>query len=146
MKYIKKYESIIYNLDLLSNHIKDFLMNIKDNNDNDIPGYFIYTTNDIGYKFWYCSKILNKGFFELYNIDYYTGDKNRFFEFRLDLRLKVSIYLSEDIYNAAIFIESVMKNYIYSQNMIPMSKIEHIINDINDDNYVLFKNTNKYNI
>jgi len=107
-------------------------------------------TNNFGtskYSFWYKeSSNKRKGLFRLNKIDYYNGDLDMFFEFDMDTSINNNDYLSNDITNIIKFISDSIKKYIYSQNMIKMSDIKNINNDINMENYILFLETKKYNL
>lgn len=68
-----------------------------------------------------------------------------FFEFRLNLNVLKINKIPYDLFNVIKFISNEM-NKNANQNMIKMSKIGNIINNINKDNYKIFIYNNKYNI
>lgn len=145
MKYLKTYENIQYDKTLteLSNHLLEFLIKITDLK-------IIFNTNtNINYTFWYNSEPYSrKAIFSLYKIDYYHGDKDMFFEFKFDssiLKNDQINYVPNDLFNVIMFIYNVMKKY-ESQKMIKFSDIENIINNINDTNYQIYIDQNKFNL
>lgn len=139
MRYIKSYENYTDTLDMLVEHLVNFLKNTEE------PGIFLYTNSAIEYSIWYHFNIVRKCLFRVNKIDYYYGDLDRYFEFNLDKGMKDVSYSSNIIYNYVQFINSIMNKY-KTQGMIKMSSAENIINDINNENYEQFITANKYNL
>jgi len=139
MKYLKTYENL-YNImeKELINFLESFLSNYDD----------IYVKRAISKNkfFLKVNEFHSKHIFTIKDVDYYPGDEHRYFEINFDSEIKKVDYLEPSILNAVLFIEDVVKNYNQNSNMIKVSDVKNIIDEINPENLELYIDANKYNL
>ena len=142
MKYIKLFESHEYedNIDDLSTFIIKFIskkIKIKLGIYKGQTKYSIYYNQ---------SAIYRKYIIDINKIDYFHGDSNMFFEFKLSSGIiDKSIYIPEELLDIVLFISEIMEKYSDFQQLIKLSDIKNIISDLteNYDSYIMSK---KYNL
>jgi len=147
MKHIKKFEKYYGTVDLpdLTKHILKFLENFRDTSIFKVDEEY-----NIEIDFWFIPPNTENRtrhcIFSFIKIDYYYGDPDKYFEFKLDTQAKRISYTNEETYNIILFIESIMNKYNKNQNMIAYSSITQIMYDISMENYNLYLDIKKYNL
>jgi hypothetical protein len=152
MKHVRTFENYDnMKLSDLAKHISNFLENFKDTSNFKVDNFKV----DDGfvhefYNVWFISpnreNRVKYCIFSFTKFDYYYGDPDIYFKFKLDPGVKNVSYMNEETYNIVFFIDDIMNNYNKNQNMIAYSDIPNIINDISIEKYELFLNTKKYNL
>lgn len=138
MKKIKTYEKFIY-IDELKK-LCDYIVNFFSESNIE------YTIeNSYSIKFYISIKEefrqYVKHIFSLILIDYFSGDLDRFFQFKIVRAPRLN---SEEV-KIVNFLKFIFNKYT-NQGMINFNKISNIINDITKENFEFYKSTTQYNL
>ena len=149
MKHLKHFEDVD-NID--SKVILDeFLEFIRIFMEENAKTNFLFIENSINVKFLYqYDKIYDKSrkhIFNIHIIDYYRGDLDAFFEVELTSSLEtLSKYLNTEVLNTVSFVYDALMKYAKNQNMIKISDIPKIKEELTSNNYKIFVASKNYNL
>lgn len=131
MKYLKIYENYSSKLDMLADHITQFMKKYEKNVN------YTYHSDDVAF-YYTVNEVQNKYFFNIRGI-------YKLLIFDKDIIIQNPGWINENIKNMTDFVIHIFNKYVVN-NKLDKSNIESIIKDINSYNYDVYMYSLKYNL